>query len=187
MAISIEDYYHDFRQEMLSGAESREDFLEAEFSLIATKLLEEAGSINGFDICQYKSLRGVRVDGYWINNDGISLDLFITDFSNREGLESLTLTNVDALFKRVENFFTSSAEKKLYVDLEETSLGYGLARDLSVRAEYFTKINYHLVSERNLSEKIKAIDDKTYKSWTFTYNIWDMSRLHRIYSSNGVK
>lgn len=187
MDMSIEEYFHDFRQDLLSGAEAREDFLEAECALSAFKELEESGAVEGFEPCHYKAPRGMRVDGYWFNDDGISLDLFIVDFSNRENLESLTRTDVDALFRRIENFFTASAEKSLYSELEETSLGYGLARDISSRGICFTKVNFYLLSERKLSEKLQTIEDKQYQQWNFCYQIWDISRLHRIRTSRGVK
>ncbi|MBY0579437.1 MAG: AIPR family protein [Burkholderiales bacterium] len=187
MIMDIEEFFHDFRQDLLSGAEAREDFLEAEFALSATKELEESGAIEGFEPCHYKAPRGMRVDGYWLNDDGISIDLFIVDFANREVLESLTRSDVDALFKRIENFFTACALKGLYSELEETSPGYGLARDISNRAETFAKVNFYLLSERLLSQTLQAIDDKSYQGWTFSYNIWDISRLHRIRTSRGAK
>ena len=183
----MEEFFHDFRQDLLSGAEAREDFLEAEFALSATRELEESGAIEGFEPCHYKAPRGMRVDGYWLNDDGISIDLFIVDFANRDELESLTRSDVDALFKRIENFFTACSEKGLYSELEETSLGYGLARDISNRANTFIKVNFYLLSERLLSEKLQAIEDKPYQGRTFTYSIWDISRLHRIRTSRGAK
>src|SRR6266567_2925980 len=137
MSIDLEEYFHDFRQNLLSGAEVRENFLEVEFALSTTRELEDSGAIEGFEACQYKAPRGMRVDGYWYNDDTVSLDLFIVDFSNRETLETLTKTDVVAYFRRLENFFLSSAEKALYQELEETSLGYGLARDISVRGSAY--------------------------------------------------
>ena len=187
MTMNIEEFFHDFRQELLSGAEAREDFLEAEFALRVSEELDGSGAIEGFEPCHYKAQRGMRIDGYWFNDDGIALDLFIVDFANRENPESLTRTDVEALFKRVENFFITSAEKELFRDLEETSHGYGLARDISARHRSFSKVNFYLLSERRLSEKIQAIEDKPYQNWTFSYHVWDISRLHRVVTSRGAK
>ncbi len=187
MSLSLEEYFHDFRQNLLSSAEAREDFLEAEFALITSRELEDSGAVEGFESCQYKAVRGMRVDGYWYNDDGFTLDLFIVDFSNREILESLTKTDADAFFKRLENFFISSAEKALYQELEETSLGYGLARDISIRGLTFTRINFYLISERRLSNKVSGFEEKKHRGWTFQYHIWDITRLHRISTSRGGK
>jgi hypothetical protein len=187
MSLSLEEYFHDFRQNLLSSAEAREDFLEAEFALITSRELEDSSSINGFESCQYKAVRGMRVDGYWYNDDGFSLDLFIVDFANREKLESLTKTDADVCFKRLENFFISSAEKALYQELEETSLGYGLARDISAHCHTFTRINFYLISERRLSNKVSGFEEKKHRGWTFQYHIWDITRLHRISTARGGK
>lgn len=187
MTINIEEFFHDFRQELLSGAEVREDFLEAEFALRVSEELDGSGAIEGFEPCHHKAQRGMRIDGYWFKDDGIALDLFIVDFANRENPESLTRTDVETLFKRVVNFFTASAEKELFRDLEETSHGYGLARDISARHRSFSKVNFYLLSERLLSEKIQTIEDKPYQNWTFSYHVWDISRLHRVVTSRGAK
>lgn len=185
--MDIEEFFHDFRQDLLSSAEAQEDFLEAQFALRVSEELDGSGAIEGFEACHYKAQRGMRVDGYWFNDEGVNLDLFIVDFANRENLESLTRTDVEALFKRAENFFTTSVKKKLFQDLEETSPGYGLARDILDRQPFFSKVNFYLLSERRLSGKIQVIKDKPYQKWTFSYHVWDISRLHRVMTSRGAK
>lgn len=187
MSVSLEEYYHDFRQSLLSGAEARSDFLEAEFALSTTNELVNIGVIEGFEVCQYKAPKGMRVDGYWYNDDGVSLDLFVVDFSNRESLESLTKTEVEVFFRRLENFFISSVTRTLFRDLEETSLGYGLARDLYDRGSSFLRVNFYLISERKLSDKVVDINDKEYGGWSFSYHIWDITRLHRVSTSHAVE
>lgn len=185
-AISMEEFLHDFRQKILADAEANMDFLEAEFTQNIADELIDSGVIDGFELCHYRPANGgIRVDGYWFND--ASLDLFITDFANRETVQSLTQSEVTQIFKRLENFFTASAEKNLFASLEETSLGYGLSREIADRRHSFSKINLFLASERVLSERLKALDDKEYRSWTFSYNIWDLSRLHRLRTSRGAR
>ena len=184
--VSLEEFLHDFRQEILADAEANMDFLEAEFTQNIADELIDSGVIDEFDLCHYRpATGGIRVDGYCFND--ASLDLFITDFSNRETVQSLTQTEVTQIFKRLENFFTSSAEKNLSSSLEETSQGYGLSRYITEKSQSFSKINLFLFSERALSERVKALDDKQYKSWAFSYNIWDISRLYRLRTSRGAR
>jgi hypothetical protein len=184
--ITLEEFLHDFRQEIMADAEANMDFLEAEFTQNIADELVDSGVIDGFEPCHYRPPSGgVRVDGYWLNDS--TLDLFITDFSNRESLQSLTQTDVTQIFKRVENFFTQSAEKNLHTSLEETSQGYGLSRQIAERKNFFSKVNFFLISERALSDRLKALDDKKHDNWTFAYNIWDISRLHRLRTSRGAR
>ena len=184
--ISLEEFLHDFRQEIMANAEANMDFLEAEFTQNIADELVDSGVIDGFEPCHYRPPSGgVRVDGYWFNDS--TLDLFITDFSNRESLQSLTQTDVTQIFKRVENFFMQSTEKNLHASLEETSQGYGLSRQIAERKNFFSKVNFFLISERALSDRLKALDDKKHYKWTFAYNIWDISRLHRLRTSRGAR
>ncbi len=74
MNTDIKEFFHDFRQHLFSSAEAREDFLETEFALCISRELDESGAIEGFEPCHYKAPRGMRVDGYWFNDDDISLD-----------------------------------------------------------------------------------------------------------------
>ena len=185
MPVSLEEFLHDFRQEILASAEANMDFLEAEFTQNIADDLVDSGVVDGFEVCHHRSSTGnMRVDGYWFND--ASLDLFITDFSNRETILSLTQTEVTQIFRRVENFFTASAEKQLFSSLEETSQGYGLSRSIAERLQSVPKVNFFLISERVLSERLKVLDDKKHKSATFSYNIWDLSRLHRLRTSRGA-
>jgi AIPR protein/abortive infection phage resistance-like protein len=185
--MDIDEFFHDCRQELLLGAETREEFLEPEFALKVTRELVESGAIEGFEPRHYKAPRGMRVDGYWLNDDGVSIDLFIVDYANRGELESLTRGEVDALFKRIENFFVASADNDLYAELEETSPGYGLARDISSLSHNLTKVNFYLLSERRLSDKLQAIEDKVHQNRVFTHNVWDIPRLFRVSTSRGAK
>ncbi len=184
--LPIEDFHHDFRQGILAKAEANLDFLEAEFVQTVADELTEAGIIDGFEACYYRPALGrMRVDGYWLTDD--TLELFIADFENRETLESLTQTEVNQIFKRLENFFTGSATNNLFRNLEETSQGYGLSRLIAENNSQFSKVNLYLLSERVLSERVQALSDKTNLKWTFSYHIWDISRLYRLQTSKSAR
>jgi len=187
VAASIEEFFYEFRQENLAGAEANKAFLESEFFVSVAKELEDSGVIDGFDECHYKAPRGMKVDGYWFKEDEPVIDLFIVDFSNRENLESLTKTEVNNIFKKLENFFVSSATKNLHESLEETSPGYGLARDVSAKRQLIAKVNFYLFSERILSERIIALENKQFQDWRFSYQVWDVSRFHKMRTSSQTK
>ena len=131
--MSVEEFYKELRSSIGAGASANRDYTEVEFLEYVTKELDDAGNLEGCDVCHYKAQRGVRVDGYWFKESETAIDLFITDFSDRETIESITKTDVAAILKRLENFFINSAKKNLYDNLEETSQGYSLARDINAK------------------------------------------------------
>lgn len=186
METTAEEFFHDFRQDLLAGAEANGSFLLAEFMEAVSRELTETGFTEGFEFAHYRAQRGMRVDGYWFNDEG-GLDLFVADFDSRTELASLTRTDVDAAFKRVTNFFEASLRKNLAADLEVTSPEYGLARQIADRKALIRHLNLFLVSERTLSDRIQALPDSESAGVPTTYHIWDISRLHRQRSSRSHK
>ena len=186
MEATPEEFFHDFRQDLLAGAEANGSFLLAEFMDTVSRELTETGFTEGFEFAHYRAQRGMRVDGYWFNDEG-GLDLFVADFDSRAELASLTRTETDAAFKRVANFFEASLMKNLAADLEVTSPEYGLARQIADRKSLIRHLNLILVSERTLSDRIQALPDAETAGIPTSYHIWDISRLHRQRSSRSHK
>jgi hypothetical protein len=181
-----EEFFHDFRQELLAGAEANGSFQLAEFMDAVANELMETGFVDGFEFCHYRAPRGMRVDGYWFDDEG-ALSLFVADFECRSELASLTRTEADAAFKRVASFFEASLTKGLHNDLEVTSPEYGLARQIADRGGFIRQVNFLLLSERMLSERIQSLEDGVVSGKPATYHIWDISRLQRQRSSRGYK
>lgn len=181
-----EEFFHDFRQELLAGAEANGRFQLDEFMETIAAELVETGFTEGFELCHFRAQRGVRVDGYWFNDEGV-LNLFIADFDSRNELASLTKTDVDAAFKRVANFFDASIDRNLADDLEVTSPEYGIARQIVDRRGAISSLNLILFSERTLSGAVQSLPDGEVAGVPTSYHVWDISRLHRQRSSRSHK
>lgn len=186
METTAEEFFHEFRQEILTDADANSTFQLAAFMEAVAAELVETGFVEGFEFCHYRAQRGLRVDGYWFNDEG-TLDLFVADFDCRNELETLTKTEVDAAFKRAANFFEASFGKNLSQELEVTSPEYGLSRQICDRKDIIRQINMILVSERIISERIQNLPDGETAGISTSFHIWDISRLHRQHCSRGYK
>ena len=186
MNTTTSEFYHDFRQEMLAGAEARSDFQLAEFMNVMAEELIDTGFIEGFEFCHYRAPKGMRIDGFWFNDDG-GLELFIADFDCRDALESLTKTEVNATFKRLTNFFEASYSKSLFQELEETSPEYGLARRVADHGSSIHRLNFILFSERALSDRLQQLKYEDVSGIPSSFHIWDITRLQRQRASRGHK
>ena len=186
MSVELETFFHNFKQDFIADAEVNEQFrLETYMETIAADL-DDIGVIEGFSFAHYRALKGMRVDGYWFNDDGL-LELFITDFDDRQTLETLTRTEANAIFKRLSNFLKASLAKDLHFELEESSQGYGLAREIHDRKKGLRRVNFFLFSERAISDQLKSLEDGLIEELPVTYQVWDVSRLERLRSSSGHK
>lgn len=181
-----EEFFHDFRQETLAGAEANGAFqLDAFMTAVADELVE-TGFVEGFELCHYRAQRGLRVDGYWFDDEG-GVDLFVADFDCRAELASLTRAEVEAAFKRLTAFVEAALNRNLAGELEVTSPEHGLAHQLSDRRGLIRRINMILASERTLSDKLQHVPDGEVGGLPVTHHIWDMSRLFRQRSSRSHK
>ena len=184
MEQTVEEFFHDFRQETLADAEASTTFqLEAFMEAVSTEL-SETGFIEGFEHCHYRALRGMRVDGYWFNDED-ALDIFVADFDCRRALETLTRTEVDAAFNRAVNFFEASIKGSLEPDV--TTPEYGLVRQIADRQSMLRQVNFYLTSERVLSDRFQGFSSGAVGGIPATYHIWDMARFQRQRSSRGHK
>jgi hypothetical protein len=185
MEQTLEEFFHDFRQEMLAGAEANSTYQLETFMETASTELIETGFSEGFEHCHYRSPRGgMRIGGYWFNDEG-GLDLFVADFDCRRELETLTRTEVEAVFKRAESFLESSLDGTLEPDV--TTPEYGLVRQIADRRALLRQVNFHLVSERVLSDRFQGIADGEIGGVRATHHIWDMARFQRQRTSRGHK
>ncbi|HEX7854732.1 MAG TPA: AIPR family protein [Sphingobium sp.] len=184
MEQTVEEFFHDFRQEMLAGAEANSTYQLESFMESVSGELIETGFVEGFEHCHFRATRGMRVDGYWFNDEG-ALDLFVADFEGRRELETLTKTDVDAAFKRVINFFEASLTGSLEPDV--TTPEYGLVRQIADRRALLRQVNFYLTSERGLSNRFQAFPNNELSGYPASYHIWDMARFQRQRSSRGHK
>jgi hypothetical protein len=185
MEQTVEEFFHDFRQEMLAGAEANSTYQLEAFMEAASTELVETGFSEGFEHCHYRSPRGgMRIGGFWFNDEG-GLDLFVADFDCRRELETLTRTDVDAIFRRARSFLESSLDGTLEPDV--TTPEYGLVRQIADRRAMLRQVNFHLVSERVLSDRFQGIPDGEVGGVRVTHHIWDMARFQRQRTSRGHK
>lgn len=184
MEQTVEEFFHNFRQEILADAEANSTYqLEAFMGAVSTELIE-TGFIDGFEYCHYRAPRGMRVDGYWFNDEG-ALDIFVADFDCRRELETLTRTDIDATFKRIVNFFRASLQGTLEPDV--TTPEYGLVQQIADRQAVLRQVNFYLISERVLSDRFQTFPDGEVTGIRATYHIWDIARFQRQYNSRGHK
>ncbi|MCB1806879.1 MAG: AIPR family protein, partial [Candidatus Competibacteraceae bacterium] len=185
MEQTVEEFFHDFRQQFLTDAEINQDFQLTSFVTLIAEELRESGVIEDFTSCHYRS-RGIRTDGYWFDDEGI-LSLFIADFEFRTSLSSLTRTDVDTAFKRLQGFLEASLTGRLHNELDFTTPEYDIARQIWDRRSSIRRVEFYLLSERVLSDRIQSLDDLIISGIPVTRQIWDITRLYRQQNSRGHK
>jgi len=185
----IDKFYRDFFQDIRSSADADGDFLEASFVERFCDYLIDAGEFDTYDSGHYRAAKGMRVDGYAgdpIEEEGV-LTLFISDFNQNVKVGTLTKTDMMAIFRRLENFYTRACNPDFCYELEETSAGFGIAEMISSRVSSIRRVRFYLLSNRKLSGLVKGMVEGNIEGVPVSYHVWDISRLYRMLMSGKGK
>ena len=185
MTIEIAEYYEELFQEIHGRADAEGRFAEDAFFDVFAESLLDAGEIETADRVHHVSPRGIRVDGYGgdPNNSDSVLSLIVADFNQSQEIETLTATNMNAIFKRLSNFLARSLDEAYRHALEESAPVFGLADLIAVRWSSISQVRLFLISNRVLSSRIDGREAGKLRGVPVTYSVWDLGRLHRFVTS----
>lgn len=185
MPIDLNEFHLEFFQDVHGAADAEGRYAEDAFFDLFCEQLVEAGELDTADRAQYLSPRGLRIDGYGgdpVLSNGV-LSLIIVDFNQSPAIETLTATDMDAIFKRASNFLARSLDPGFRDKLEETAPAFGLADLISNRWPRITKVRLFLISNRVLSARVDGRTAGEHDGIPVTYSVWDLGRLHRFAAS----
>lgn len=183
MTITLEEFHQDFFHEVMAAADVDGLYAEDAFFELFCDYLADAGEFDTADRAAYcPPSGGIRVDGYAGDpaQSGGTLSLVILDFNQALDVARLTQTDMNAIFKRLENFLNKSLDGKFRNSLEESSAAFGLADLIAARWASISKIRLFLVSNRQLSAKVDGREAGEVDGRHISFSVWDIERLYRF-------
>ena len=180
----LEEFAREFFQDILAESDADGQFAEDVFFQKSCEYLMEVGELDSADRAAYRGPpgRGIRVDGYGGDpaiDDSDTLSLIVLDFHSSTTIERLLRREMNALFRRLENFLRHALDGKWRSALEETSPAFGLADLISKRWNHVSRVRLFLITNRELSERVDGKPTNELESRAITYNVWDIRRLYR--------
>lgn len=188
-----EEFYEELFQDIKTTAEAYGVYLEDAFFDTVTDYLIDAGEFDEAERAFYRPERGgIRVDGYCGDpldsvlgqDEGqATLGLIILDFNQDTQLVTLTNSEMEADFRRLQKFLSSSLEAPFRSSLEPTDPGFGLADLINTRWDKVSRVKFHLLTNKKLSSRVtgKIVDD--FEGREIIYNVWDIARFGDLVSS----
>ena len=155
--------------DMLISAEEFDDFTEIYF--------ETTG----------KGRKKIQIDGFSFDEIDKSCILLISDFTNNNKLTTIINSEIDKLYSKLESFVENSINGYICDRCEESSEGYGVAKEIETRLDEITKFRFYIITDKVLSNRVKNIDNKTIFNKDVEVNIWDISRLYNLAKSKMQK
>jgi hypothetical protein len=186
--MNIAEFYEEFMQDVVASSGTLNDFNETVFTERLCDFLVDQAIIENYTYAGYKKVsKGIRLDAWDFNEDTEVLNLFVTDFRFSKELETLSSTDVTKSFKRATKFFAESLNKRFHPSLEESAPGYELARKIYDKSSSISRVQFFLLSNAQLSERVEVVEGNEIEGVSCTYDIWDITRLYRIESSGTAR
>lgn len=172
-------------QDIYARSEAESDFSEVIFTERVCDFLVDQAVLEDYTVASYKKTPlGIRVDAYDYSEESDALTIIVTDFHNEP--DSLTKTLISTVFKRVIKFFEKSLNSSFYESLDESDLGFSLARDINVSCSLgkLRKLQFILLSNALLSKSVDdQISEQEIQGFPCSFDVWDLGRIQRIEES----
>jgi hypothetical protein len=129
--------------------------------------------------------RGYQIDGYSIDQDRGEAHLAICDYDPADEVRSANLSDIDALFRKLERFFQNALTPEFINALEESSPAFQAAYPIYSLQTRIKRIRLIIFTNAKLAVRSKKVDSKKVEGRTFTYNVLDLSRYADIENAQG--
>jgi hypothetical protein len=180
-------FAENLRQEVISSSDGgidREDgegdsFREDEFTRLMIEYLTEAGELEDGEVCYYRS-RGIKVNGYSINQDLDCLNLFISIHTQNVPLVTVNKQEVETAFRRLTNFL-QQALKGYHQSLEEASSVFDMALHIHDLKRQLSQVRLYLFTDGRTTLDVKK--HETIENLICSFHVWDIERTYRCLSS----
>lgn len=188
-----EEFYEELFQDIKTTADAYGIYLEDAFFDIVTDQLIDAGEFDEAERAFFRPAQGgIRVDGYC--GDPLesaiaqeagqgTLGLIALDFNQDTDLTTLTNTDMEADFRRLEKFLTQSLNARFRNSLEPTDPGFGLADLINTRWEKISRVRLYLLTNKKLSARVEGKKASSIDGREIVYNVWDITRFGSLVSS----
>ena len=189
MSNQLELFRENYLQDIFNSSDVSNDFYENVFTEKYAKELEESGEIDEEIEISYWYETGIKINGYSYNEDEEILNLFVSIFSPNLNDKSLTQTEINQAFNRLEKFYKNSSDKAYFKtpSMDESTPVYDISYFIYKNKNRFFKIKYYLLSNKIMSERAETPVASRIDEVEYSYHIWDISRLFRMDSSNQKK
>lgn len=184
MSEQIESFLAELLHDVSVTAATDGDFREDVFFRQMCDHLVAAGELETHERTGYAD-RGIRLDGHGGNPDEAdgNLSLIILDFNQSDVVETLTGSDMDAIFNRLVNFMKKARDPVFRNALDESMPAFDAAIHINATWPKARRVKLILISNRRLSARVDGRDAVTIDGKTVTYSVWDLERLWKYVSS----
>jgi len=193
--MDVKEFHSEFYQDILTASQASGQLFEDTFFNIYTSILVDIGELNTADRSHHSASRGTRVDGYAGDPiDTGNLTIIILETPQKPSIETMTKTDLSAIFKRANTFISKALDPSFAQSLEQSDPAYGLARTIAQRwpkedagttpaGREIEQIRLVVITDKTLSTRIDGQKATSLHGVSVVHSVWDIERLFNLVAS----
>lgn len=183
-----QDFHKDFLEDIKTTAASEGGGSCAAFVEISSNYLLNADVLTDFTPAFYlgagKNNRKIRVDGYTFDELDKTFTLIIAHYTGEKNRSIITRSTAESFFDKLMYFLEEALGSKLPQTIEPSTSAADLIDLLHEYKNLIQKYRFILLTDNFVSSRITQLDEKSYDNIPVECQIWDISRIFRVCSSN---
>lgn len=184
--MELTDFRKDYLENIKMFAAADDAGTASTFVKTVLEDLQDSNVISDFEECfsvgKYRR-KSYRVDAYSFDEYDYSMSLFIAEYYGEDEIETLTLTEANALFEKLNTFLDGALNGNFRNDMEISTPAYDLVDKLVSLEHTIRKYKFFIVTDKAMSGKISTLDIGQINGVNIEYHIWDIQRLYRVMST----
>jgi len=192
--MNLEEFRKEWVENLRVAAEANQSDPHSEFVLDAVDSLIEAEEVEDVELGYFEGVgprnTRMKIDGYAFDSVDKSCVVILSDFSNENDVETLTLTDIDKLYNNMR--YTVEAALNGYIidnKFEESSTGYTFAVEVKrmFRNGDVSKFRFYILTDKKLSARVKNLQKEPIQGKKVDLNAWDINRFYGLFASSQGK
>lgn len=179
----LTEFAVDLQQRVISRqAENAESFREAAFVDVMIDYLGETGELEDAQVSLFRAT-GLQVSGWALGENEENLDLLVAIHTDEVPPRTIPQSELDPVFKRVQNFFARSC-KGLQFDVEESTAAFDLCQRIpAVWNAGLLTVRFILITDGIATGKAPKAMENDDRGVRVSFHIRDIEWLYRVISS----
>jgi hypothetical protein len=179
--ISLEDFYSNLTQEVISESQSRDLIRpKAFFEICNEELIENAELSNNYEYSFYQN-RGVEVSGFDYDDERKILSMIVSQYHSEDEIITLTKDNIDTKFKRLMKFLNMVLDDS-YKDIQDNEV-FDMAYSINeyIKADMVDKFRFFLITNGSKTRNLRTLENSEIIGKTVEHRVIDLNYFYHNY------
>ena len=185
--MELEDFYRDLRNSVNTKAALENDYRSSAFMGEVSERLAESEEVENLTVMHFEGAgsrnRKMAVQGFDLGDEDGSIALAVLLFQDTEDISTVSPAEARKSLQMLENYLSEAVSAKFNEGREESSAAFDLATDLQHRGRVVTRYRLYLITDGQMSERLRALPSGELNGVRIDYHIWDVQRLHQVHQS----